>query len=108
MLKINSDASFLYQNGKVSGGYVIRDHEGCVVAANTYSGMASSPLLAESLVLRDVVIFANNLGIEKILVESDCLQLVQACRGESDLRSIRSITQDIIVLRSSFNCFGVT
>lgn len=109
-LKVNSDASFMQQHrGKVNGGYVFRDHEGNFITGNTYSGLACSPLVAEALVLRDALVYADNLRIEKILVESDNLQLVQAFRGEKEYRStIINLVQDISRLRSKFISCGFT
>lgn len=82
ILKINSDASFTQHNSKVFGCYIVRNRDGIMVAGGTYRGFAISPLVAEALVLRDAVIFANNLHLNKIIVESNNLQLIQACRGE--------------------------
>lgn len=87
-LKVNSDTSFLKHNGKVNGGYIFRDHVGNFVTGNTYRGVACSRLVAEALVLRDALVFAVNFRFEKIRVESDNLQLVRACRGENEYRSI--------------------
>lgn len=70
--------------------------------------MATNPLVAEALVLRDAIIFASNLQLNKIVMESDNLQLVQAVRGEIEVRSISNLIQDILTLHSKFQGFGIT
>lgn len=108
VLKINTDGSFIKATGKVCGGYIIRDMEGNLITGNTYSGMATSSLVAEALVLRDAIIFALNLSMGHIVVESDNLQLIQACHGELEMRCILNISQDINALRSNFEFCGLT
>lgn len=65
------------------------------MVGNTYNGLASSPLVTKALVLRDVIVFASNLQVEHIIVESNNLQLLQACHGETEIRCISNLIQDI-------------
>lgn len=107
-LQINSDTSFHQATGKVFGGYIIRDHEGILTSGNTFKGLANSALMAETLVLRDAMIFAENLRLDNLIFESDNLVLIQACRGDSEVRSILNIIHDIRILRSHFRSVSFT
>lgn len=68
----------------------------------------SSPLLAEALAMREVVQVAANCGVPKIILESDCLQLVQACRKECQNGEISAVVTDIIQLKGCFKQCGIT
>lgn len=46
--------------------------------------------------------------MESIILESDCLEAIQACRGEIILGEIHNIVQDICNLRSNFQRCGFT
>lgn len=38
--------------------------------------------MAEALSFREALAFADSMEMEAILVENDCLELIQACRNE--------------------------
>lgn len=69
---------------------------------------ATSPLVAEAMALREAISLAANLSIENVLLESDSLDLINACRGETEIGEIRNIVQDVKHMRMSFRKCGFT
>lgn len=67
-----------------------------------------SPLTAEALAIRDAVTLAINCSMDKVVVESDCLQLVRACRKEIILGEIQGIVTDINSYRDIHSKCGIT
>lgn len=68
---------------------------------------ANSPLVAEAIALREAIVFAASLNIQKILLESDCLILVNACRGEMIRKEIDHIISDIKFFKNNFTSCGI-
>ena len=96
-LKLNIDASF-YADGSGSVGAVLRNDRGEVEA-----GMASlidhvlDAAAAEALALLRGLKFLQGLGIFSALIESDSLELIQACN-----RKIEVWTPNAAILAESF------
>lgn len=78
IVKFNSDAQFKLSTGRGFSGIVCRDHRGKLLTGVASPMFASSPLVAETLALREVVSLAANLNFHQALFESDCLDLVEA------------------------------
>lgn len=107
-LKINSDASFHKLTSSSVSGIIVRNATGDVVSGLTKKHRTSSALTAEALALRDAMTLASNLFIDKVVFESDCLELVQTCRGEINRGEISSIMQDVFSLKNNFQRCGFT
>lgn len=58
--------------------------------------------MAEVLTLRDSIFLAHNLGLEWVMLESDNLSLIQACRGERKIGEIAAIVKDITWIKEKF------
>lgn len=65
-------------------------------------------MFAEALVLRKALIVAYNLGIQHVIVESDCVMLIKACRGEIEMRALTNILQELKILKERFVSYGFT
>ena len=77
--KANFDAVFSKESGSATIGVVYRDHTGQVIAALCQNlGQVQSVEMAKALVARRAVIFARELSLFNIIVEGDCLHLIQA------------------------------
>lgn len=64
-------------------GVVIRDCNGNVIATLSHKiGLPHSVETAESLTALRAVVFAKELSIFKVLVEGDCLKVVQALKAK--------------------------
>lgn len=107
-LKLNVDASY-NKDAKIGyAGILGRNEEGLVVMGLTKRFPASSPLLAEALAMREAAQAAVNFRVSKVMLESDCLLLVQACREEKQNGEINAVVTDIIQLRRCFQQCGIT
>jgi len=60
----------------------VRDSRGSLIVGAARSALASSALVAEGLTLRDAVLLAFDLGMDRVLFEVDSLDLVRANRQE--------------------------
>ena len=61
---------------------VYRDHEGCVIAAPSQKiSMTQSVELAEALAARRAVAFDMELSLSRVIIEGDCLRVVQALKS---------------------------
>lgn len=106
--KINTDAAFDKARSIAWAGFILRDEKGEILTGSTKTLAASSPLMAEALSFREALMFASNLGIQHITVESDCLELVQACRDEVKRGEIQNIVGDIRALKRGFQSAAFT
>ena len=79
-LNCNVDAAFA-ENRKIGAiSAILRDSCGNVITGETLKIHASSSLVAEALAIREGLILARSCFIEDILLESDCLKVIDACR----------------------------
>jgi ribonuclease HI len=77
LLKLNVDASFIAESGTGSTAAVIRDHTGGWIAGgqNYLHHVADAPT-AEAMALRDGLKLAVQIGCNRIIIQSDCMQVV--------------------------------
>ncbi|XP_065639048.1 uncharacterized protein LOC136071544 [Quercus suber] len=103
--KINVDGTVDKANGKAGVGVIVRDDLGRVEA--TMCRNLDAPLGAietESKAIESGLLFAQDIGIWDIVVESDCLIMIQALKGTSAPPSVVSaVTQGILDLSMGFN-----
>lgn len=108
VLKINTDSSFSLSKNRAHAGIIIRNEEGEVVSGLTKVFPATSPLSAEALSLREALLFAIAMGIQKAIVESDCLDLIKGCRREIKKGEIFGLLSDILCIKTQFQQIGFT
>lgn len=77
------------------------------------SGLANkffvtTPRIAEAIAFRDAISFLASTGSPKVIVETDCLDLLRACTGEATFGEIKGIVKDILELRSNFEICSFT
>lgn len=82
VIKINTDAGFNSHLNIGSVGIIARDYKGDIDFGITKKFLATSPLIAEAFALREAAAVAVNFQMSKILLETDCLDLVRCCRRE--------------------------
>lgn len=76
MYKLNIDGSSV--NGKCSGGGILRDHTGSMIAAFSNFYGDGSNMTAEANALKDGLMLCAQLNLQINIVESDSLVAVQA------------------------------
>lgn len=108
MLKLNSDASFSKIRNTAHAGMIFRNDEGLIFTGLTKVFPATSPLIVEALSLREALLFAESLGISNLIVESDYLELVKACREEIKRGEIFGLVKDILNIKNRFQQLGFT
>jgi ribonuclease HI len=86
-LKVNVDGSFHPDSHAGSTGAIMRDFEGkFVAAASSYlANIDTAAAIAEAYAMREGLKLANLMGCNNIVMESDSLETVEACIGETTL-----------------------
>lgn len=80
MVKANIDASFDLNRSIAFAGVIIRNSKGDLVMGLNKKFLVTLALSAEALSLREAITWICNCTAEKMVLETDCLQLVRACR----------------------------
>ncbi|KAJ1376996.1 Ribonuclease H-like superfamily [Sesbania bispinosa] len=106
LMKINVDAAWDPVQKTGASAVVIRDSLGSLLAGSTSPIRASSPQMAEALAAREGIVLAMNLQLPKILLESNCKNLISALRKEKDIGEIKGIIGDIFSYLSRFESSG--
>jgi hypothetical protein len=107
-VKINTDAGISMEERKGGAGGIARSPAGFVAAwCKPYDGV-TDPLIAETLALRDGVIFAKLRGFTRVVMESDCLEAINLWNSRLVSRSVVApILLEIEGLVFSFNSFVI-
>ena len=81
LYKVNFDVAVFEHLGLAGLGVVFRDYDGNIIAALSQKiNLPQTIELAEALVARRAVTLAVELSIHKVMVERDCMQVVQALK----------------------------
>ncbi|RYQ94508.1 hypothetical protein Ahy_B08g089422 [Arachis hypogaea] len=107
-IKANVDAFFKRNTGKGAIAVVYRDNRGKILLGFTGLIQANSVTVAEALAIRQALIIANNLFMEKVLIESDNLKIIQAIKSKSPIGEALAIIQDIQLLLEQLPGRGIT
>ncbi|MED6150085.1 hypothetical protein PIB30_068827, partial [Stylosanthes scabra] len=78
--------------------YICSHHQrltGTLLTASSSLGICISPLAAEAQAMREALITAANLQIDKPIFESDSVNLIQAIKTKSSIAEIDAILEDI-------------
>ena len=89
-LKCNVGAAFRSDSKVVAIASVIRDRSGTLITASAHKIYYSSSLVAEALAVREGLQLASSCLCDAIVLESDNLQIIEACR--SDHKALGEIT----------------
>jgi hypothetical protein len=107
-IKINTDGGLDLEAQKGGARGVVRTRSTCLGTwSKPYPGV-THPLTIEAMVLRDGVIFARLRGYQRVVMETDCLEMVNLWEARHGSRStVAPILQEIGELALSFICFRV-
>ena len=104
ILKINADAA-RFEEGICGLGAVFRDHEGDVIAS--YCDVFNAKLeVDEALAIRGAVEIASDIGLNKIMVESDCLKLINHLQKRKvEASAFGQLVADILAFMKNLTSF---
>jgi ribonuclease HI len=109
MVFINVDAALFSSSKRMGVGVVIRDHIGnCLVACNQLLDEVTTPEIAEALAVRCALTLARDEGLDKIILASDCLSVVQRVNSSTRDRSLVGVVvEDIKAMAASMSSVTV-
>jgi ribonuclease HI len=109
MVLVNVDAAIFSASRRMGLGVVIRDHNGvCLTACSEYHEEVTSPEIAEALALRRAINLAKDEGFTKIIINLDCLSVVNRVNAVEDDRSLCGpVIYDIRKLMPSFTSCSI-
>ncbi|KAE8780621.1 Casein kinase I-2-like protein [Hordeum vulgare] len=106
-IKINTDAAVDVLSQRSDAGGVARSSCSLLGAWGKPQLGVTDPLIAEGLALREGVIFASLRGFSEVVMDTDCLEVVNLLRDRRDGRSvvatIFSEIEELSLMFSSFN-----
>jgi ribonuclease HI len=77
VIKVNFDVAFEIETYQGASGMVLRNAQGQVIAAKCKQyGSIPDTLTAEAYAYRDAMLMIKDLGLPKVIVETDCQELV--------------------------------
>ena len=95
----NVDASIFHHAESIGSGFIIRNDRG-EVDKRAYG--LKDPFVAEALGCREALSWLKNAGLQRVVVESDCLLLVQAVNSHEENSSYAGlIVEDYRLLLKS-------
>ncbi|RYR54207.1 hypothetical protein Ahy_A06g029476 [Arachis hypogaea] len=104
-VKCNIDAVFVKAHSTGAIAAVFGDHTGNLLSGLNSTTAASLQLAAKVLVVRASLIMAKNFELQKIIIGSDSLILIQALKSQASIAEIQVILKDILdIARSIPNC----
>jgi ribonuclease HI len=109
VVKVNWDAAVDINRKRIGFGVIVRNHDGDALAMISETmDLITDPVTAEALAARRAVEVSQTLGLRKIIMEGDALQIVQALRSTGGGRySYGLIIEDMHQLLQRFSEFSV-
>ncbi|XP_057734045.1 uncharacterized protein LOC130949302 [Arachis stenosperma] len=107
-IKCNVDAAFVETRSTGATTAVYRDPNGSLLTGINSTIVATSPLAAEALAVREALIMSTNFQMEKVIIESDNQILVQALKSHASIADIQVILDDILYLVKGIPNCGFT
>ena len=103
-VKLNVDAAFDSDSGTGGTGAIIRDHTGFFVTGGRWSLQhVEDAATAEGHALRNGLLLAGQVGCNRVIVESDCLEVIQIMKdGGNSLGAAAAIYEECSFLCRSF------
>ncbi|KAM1097419.1 hypothetical protein PS2_014573 [Malus domestica] len=107
---MNTDSSWSDVKKKAGFEVVIRGDRGVFMAAKC--GMLEdvfSPIQAKAMAIRESMLWAMQMGIKKLVLKTDSLQIVEALQDSSlNMSAVGQIMEDIKVLLQSITEVAMT
>ncbi|XP_048604677.1 uncharacterized protein LOC125582165 [Brassica napus] len=101
---ICTDAAWKEESNRAGLGWIFTDHAGDTITSESRSEtFVPSPLMAESLAIREALLHARQMGISTLKVKSDAQTLVRAINDRKLLKEMFGIFHDILKLSLQFH-----
>ncbi|KAL4398517.1 uncharacterized protein LOC107471147 [Arachis duranensis] len=107
-LKLNIDAVISESTNRVAIAVVIRDLRGEIRGGFASNILVSSSTMAEAWEMREALLLVKNLERGKVIIELDCLTLIEAIKSGAELWEIDSILHDIQSLQLDLPDYNFT
>lgn len=108
VIKVNTDAAMCMDSDKCGVGGVARSNTSLLGAWSKPHLGVTDPFIGETLALRDGVIFAKLRGFSHVIMETDCLEVVNLWNSRHNSRSVVApVLVEIGELASSFDSFCI-
>ena len=103
-IKLNVHASFDMDTGTGGTGAILRDHFGSIVSGGSWKLLfVEDDATAEACALCDGLLLAGEIGCNKLVVESDCSEVVEIMQnGGNSLGVTAAIYEECAFLCRSF------
>ncbi|XP_016194928.1 uncharacterized protein LOC107635893 [Arachis ipaensis] len=107
-IKCNVDAAVVETRSAGATAAVFKDSNGSLLTGINSTIVATSPLAAEALAVREALIMSKKFQMEKVIIESDNQILVQALKSHASIADIQVILDDILYLVKGMPNCGFT
>lgn len=106
--KVNTDAAFHMNDSCGASACVIRDHQGLFRAAQAQwyvKGLDAYTM--EAISCRDGLNLARRIGVQKVMLETDCLELINLWnKKDTQCSIVDPLLKEIDVIRLAFHVFS--
>ena len=107
-VKLNIDGSFNEEIGTGTTGAIIRDHTGGVVAmGQRYLSHVGDAPVAEAYALLDGLRLAEQVGCNRIIVNSDCMQVVTTIREGFSATTAAAVYDECLSIWMTFSSISI-
>ena len=108
-VKLNVDASFSEATGTGATGAIIRDHTGQAIAlAQRFLQHVGDAPMAEAFALLDGLRLAEQVGCNRIIVNTDCMQVVSTMRDDGfSATTAAAVYDDYFTLWQEFSLISI-
>jgi ribonuclease HI len=108
--KLNADGAWTAEGNAGGGGVIVRDHNGRALACACYFfPSAMDPEAAELLACRRALMLAKDMNVDRVLLEMDCMGVVNKLRDKGLDRSAQGpLVEEIKKLMKGFMMASVT
>jgi hypothetical protein len=99
--RVNWDVAVAKTKQRMGVGVIIRDRQGCVLATMiSLRPYITDPIVAKTVATLAVVVFAKDLGLQKIQMKGEALQVVKALQNGG--RNSHGHGSSLLVFQLSF------
>ncbi|XP_048615566.1 uncharacterized protein LOC125588319 [Brassica napus] len=104
LLTCNSDAAWRKETNNAGLGWVIiGSQDGLIYEGQGHARFVSSPLMAEALAVKGMLLAASHLTTTNVWIRYDSLELIRAINSNTYLMELYGVLKDIEFLSASFD-----